>query len=229
MRFTKENLLSIKQDKFGGLCKMKNKTIFLCMMHQNIHNEKGIGRTIREKSSSGEIVRPLQEDDASGARVGRPKVRSLGLIARCVARCLRRPLQGVRRRRPKTSDVFSYFFLICIYKYIPFSLISHTIFTHLSHLTQHLPIKHLSFTHSSKMYACIILHNMIIHDEGPRADDWSDNEAESSASHATSPVIRGLAFGVSERLQAEENMRSRQTHLQLMSDMVEEVWACRGR
>ncbi|XP_042051694.1 uncharacterized protein LOC121797018 [Salvia splendens] len=38
------------------------------------------------------------------------------------------------------------------------------------------------------MYACIILHNMIIHDEGPRASDWSDDEAESSAGHATPHV-----------------------------------------
>ncbi|XP_042012017.1 protein ALP1-like [Salvia splendens] len=28
------------------------------------------------------------------------------------------------------------------------------------------------------MYACIILHNMIIHDEGTRAGDWSDDEAD---------------------------------------------------
>ncbi|XP_047965720.1 uncharacterized protein LOC125210193 [Salvia hispanica] len=42
------------------------------------------------------------------------------------------------------------------------------------------------------MYACIILHNMIIHDEGTRAGDWSDDEAESSVGHTTPPFIRGL-------------------------------------
>ncbi|XP_042067194.1 uncharacterized protein LOC121810497 [Salvia splendens] len=74
------------------------------------------------------------------------------------------------------------------------------------------------------MYACIILHNMIIDDEGQRVDDWSDDEVGPSAGHTTSLVIRGLPYGVNERLQAGENMRNRQAHLQLMNDMVEEVW-----
>ncbi|XP_042051326.1 uncharacterized protein LOC121796569 [Salvia splendens] len=79
------------------------------------------------------------------------------------------------------------------------------------------------------MYACIILHNMIIHDEGARAGDWSDDEAESSAGHATPTVIRDFPYGVNERLQARENMRNQQAHLQLMNDMVEEVWTRSGR
>ncbi|XP_042051736.1 uncharacterized protein LOC121797066 [Salvia splendens] len=79
------------------------------------------------------------------------------------------------------------------------------------------------------MYVCIILHNMIIHDEGARAGDWSDDEAESRAGHATPPVIRGLPYGVSERLQARENMRNQQDYLQLMNDMIEEVWTRSGR
>ncbi|XP_042035210.1 uncharacterized protein LOC121781551 [Salvia splendens] len=72
------------------------------------------------------------------------------------------------------------------------------------------------------MYACIILHNMIIHDEGRRDSDWSYNEAGPSAGHATPPVARGLPYGVSERLQAQESMRNQQAHLQLMNDMIEE-------
>ena len=79
------------------------------------------------------------------------------------------------------------------------------------------------------MYACIILHNMIIHDEGARAGDWSDDEVESSTCHATPLVIGGLPYGVSERLQARENMRNQQAHLQLTNDMVEEVWTRSGR
>ncbi|XP_042051273.1 uncharacterized protein LOC121796501 [Salvia splendens] len=62
----------------------------------------------------------------------------------------------------------------------------------------------------------------------PRVDDWSDNEDGPSAGHATPPVIRGLPYGVNERLQAEENMRNRQAHLQLMTDVVEEVLAHSG-
>ena len=80
-----------------------------------------------------------------------------------------------------------------------------------------------------KLALSIILHIMIIHDEGARVGDWTNDEAESSAGHATPLVIRGLPYGVSERLQAQENMRNRQAHLQLMNDMVEEVWTRSGR
>ncbi|XP_047979164.1 uncharacterized protein LOC125221077 [Salvia hispanica] len=79
------------------------------------------------------------------------------------------------------------------------------------------------------MYACIILHNMIIHDEGRAASEWSDAEAAPNAGHATPPVVQGLAYGVSERLQAQESMRNQQAHLQLMNDMIEEVWTRSGR
>ncbi|XP_047978663.1 uncharacterized protein LOC125220544 [Salvia hispanica] len=73
------------------------------------------------------------------------------------------------------------------------------------------------------MYACIILHNMIIHDEGRAASQWSDDEAAPSAGHAAPPVVRGLPYGLSERLQAQESMRNQQAHLDLMNDMIEEV------
>ncbi|XP_047965352.1 uncharacterized protein LOC125209814 [Salvia hispanica] len=79
------------------------------------------------------------------------------------------------------------------------------------------------------MYACIILHNMIIHDEGRATSDWSDDKATSSASHATPPVVQGLPYGVNERLQAQKSMRNQQAHLQLMNDMIEEVWTRNGR
>ncbi|XP_042026426.1 uncharacterized protein LOC121773600 [Salvia splendens] len=78
------------------------------------------------------------------------------------------------------------------------------------------------------MYACIILHNMIIHDEGQRASDWSDDEAGPSVGHATPLVVRGLPYGVSERLQAQESMSNQQAHLQLMNVMIEEVWIRSG-
>ncbi|XP_047978830.1 uncharacterized protein LOC125220726 [Salvia hispanica] len=58
------------------------------------------------------------------------------------------------------------------------------------------------------MYACIILHNMIIHDEGRAASQWSDDEAAPSAGHAALPVVRGLPYGLSERLQAQDSMRN---------------------
>ncbi|XP_047966000.1 uncharacterized protein LOC125210495 [Salvia hispanica] len=74
------------------------------------------------------------------------------------------------------------------------------------------------------MYVCIILHNMIIHDEGRAASQWSDDEAAPSAGHAAPPVVRGLPYGLSERLQAQKSMRNQQAHLDLMNDMIEEVF-----
>ncbi|XP_047948836.1 uncharacterized protein LOC125194630 [Salvia hispanica] len=69
------------------------------------------------------------------------------------------------------------------------------------------------------MYACIILHNMIIHDD----------EAAPSAGHAAPPVVRGLPYGLSERLQAQESMRNQQAHIDLINNMIEEVWTRSGR
>ena len=75
---------------------------------------------------------------------------------------------------------------------------------------------------------CIIMHNMIIDEEGPRVGDWSDDEAGISADRATSPVNRGLPYGVNQKLREEENMRNQQAHHALMSNVVD-VFARRLR
>ena len=56
---------------------------------------------------------------------------------------------------------------------------------------------------ANDMCAHIILHSMIIKDDVPRVDNWSNDEAGLSAGHATPPVIRGLPYGVNVRLHAE--------------------------
>ena len=48
------------------------------------------------------------------------------------------------------------------------------------------------------MYACIILHNMIVKHEGGSVTDWADDEAGSST--ATPPHVRGLRMGHNEVL-----------------------------
>ncbi|XP_047973426.1 uncharacterized protein LOC125215888 [Salvia hispanica] len=88
---------------------------------------------------------------------------------------------------------------------------------------------HMGHHITNVMYAYIILHNMIIHDEGRATSEWSDDEAGPSAGHAAPPVVRGLPYGVSERLQAQESMRNQQAHLDLLNDMIEEVWTRSGR
>ncbi|XP_047949255.1 uncharacterized protein LOC125195101 [Salvia hispanica] len=73
------------------------------------------------------------------------------------------------------------------------------------------------------MYACIIMHNMIVEQERGHVTDWVDDEAGSSSSTATSPVTRGLPVGFGAVLQRQASMRNQQDHTQLMTDMIEEV------
>ncbi|XP_047943197.1 uncharacterized protein LOC125190040 [Salvia hispanica] len=74
------------------------------------------------------------------------------------------------------------------------------------------------------MYACIIMHNMIVEEEVGHVTDWVDDEAGSSSSTATPPVTRGLPLGFGEVLQRHTSMRNQQDYTQLMNDMIEEVW-----
>ncbi|XP_047938127.1 uncharacterized protein LOC125185608 [Salvia hispanica] len=74
------------------------------------------------------------------------------------------------------------------------------------------------------MYACIIMHNMIVEQERGHVTNWVDDEPESSSSTATSPVTRGLPTGFGAVLERQASMRNQQDHTQLMTDMIEEVW-----
>ncbi|XP_047949277.1 uncharacterized protein LOC125195124 [Salvia hispanica] len=74
------------------------------------------------------------------------------------------------------------------------------------------------------MYACIIMHNMIVEQEVGSVTDWVDDEAGPSSSTATPPVAQGLPMGFGDVLQRQTSMRSQQDHTQLMTDMIEEVW-----
>ncbi|XP_047978691.1 uncharacterized protein LOC125220577 [Salvia hispanica] len=74
------------------------------------------------------------------------------------------------------------------------------------------------------MYACIIMHNMIVEQERGHVTNWVDDEAGSSSSTATLPVTRGLPTGFGVVLERQASMRNQQDHTQLMTDMIEEVW-----
>ncbi|XP_047961986.1 uncharacterized protein LOC125206808 [Salvia hispanica] len=73
------------------------------------------------------------------------------------------------------------------------------------------------------MYACIIMHNMIVEQERGHVTNWVDDEVGSSSSTATSPVTRGLPTGFGAVLERQASMRNQQDHTQLMTDMIEEV------
>ncbi|XP_047948877.1 protein ALP1-like [Salvia hispanica] len=74
------------------------------------------------------------------------------------------------------------------------------------------------------MYACIILHNMIVEQQGGSVTDWGDDEGGSSSSTTTPPVARGLPMGFNEVIAKQISMCSQQNHAQLMNNMIEEVW-----
>ncbi|XP_042006264.1 protein ALP1-like [Salvia splendens] len=76
------------------------------------------------------------------------------------------------------------------------------------------------------IYACIIMHNMIVENEGGSITDWNeDDRASSLAGASTEPPDRGLPLGFNEVLSRQASMRNQQDHAQLMNDMIEEVWA----
>ncbi|XP_047965349.1 uncharacterized protein LOC125209811 [Salvia hispanica] len=82
---------------------------------------------------------------------------------------------------------------------------------------------------ASIMYACIILHNMIIEDEGYSAENWAPEEG-ASTSHgvATAPLQMGVPRSDAYLIQRFANMRRETSHTTLQADMVEEVWNRRG-
>ena len=70
------------------------------------------------------------------------------------------------------------------------------------------------------MYACIILHNMIVQDEGEFVSEWTD-EVEVNLQ----PPIPGPSEAFAERMERYKYLRSRDTHLRLRNDLVQHLWA----
>ena len=72
------------------------------------------------------------------------------------------------------------------------------------------------------MYACIILHNMIIEDEREETLDYNYEERR------TTQQIHGLAqgpiHGFSVVLEKNKEIRERTTHRKLKADLVQHIW-----
>ncbi|XP_057775326.1 protein ALP1-like [Salvia miltiorrhiza] len=75
------------------------------------------------------------------------------------------------------------------------------------------------------MYACIILHNMIIEDEGEMASQWVEDEPSTSSNNIAGEINRGSVGGFNEYLRRGARVRDKTIHHQLRSDLVEHVWA----
>jgi hypothetical protein len=75
------------------------------------------------------------------------------------------------------------------------------------------------------MYACVILHNMIIKDERDIYDIPDDNTYEQAQS---SPNLIGLAhgpiYGFTDVLDKYMEIRNQSTHIHLKEDLIEHIW-----
>ena len=75
------------------------------------------------------------------------------------------------------------------------------------------------------MYACVILHNMVIEDERGIYDVPDNNTYEQAQS---SPNLTGLAhgsiYGFTDVLDKDMEIRNRSTHIRLKEDLIEHIW-----
>lgn len=71
------------------------------------------------------------------------------------------------------------------------------------------------------MYACIILHNMIVEDEGDAITDWSDDEDVP----VPEPANIGPTPDFEAHLQRFKNVHNNEAHHALRADLMEHIWA----
>jgi hypothetical protein len=75
------------------------------------------------------------------------------------------------------------------------------------------------------MLACIILHNMIIKDEKDIDDDSFDlNKEVTTSTVQPSTITQGHDRVMEEVLQRNTEIRDREAHKQLQSDLIDHIW-----
>ena len=75
------------------------------------------------------------------------------------------------------------------------------------------------------MYACVILHNMIIEDERDSYGIPNDNTYEQSqVSAQITGLAQGPIHGFAQVLEQDTNIRDRTIHRRLKADLVEHIW-----
>ena len=73
------------------------------------------------------------------------------------------------------------------------------------------------------MYACIIMHNMIIENEGPTLTDWANDDDDATGpSHdvTTANVHMGIPHGDVDRVRACADMRQQEAYIRLQHDII---------
>ncbi|XP_047952936.1 uncharacterized protein LOC125198669 [Salvia hispanica] len=76
------------------------------------------------------------------------------------------------------------------------------------------------------MYACIIMHNMIIDDEHEGVLDVTNDPSVASSSHgvSTESARQGVPHNEHERFQAFMDIHQKEAHQALQHDIIEELW-----
>ena len=70
------------------------------------------------------------------------------------------------------------------------------------------------------MHACIILHNMIVEDEGYEVTNWSCEEHELKPANYN----EGAPTEFAQYLERFKSLRSKDTHIALRNDLMEHLW-----
>ncbi|XP_057779670.1 uncharacterized protein LOC130998256 [Salvia miltiorrhiza] len=79
---------------------------------------------------------------------------------------------------------------------------------------------------SSIMFACIILHNMIIEDEGADTIDWKvEAGGEGSSSGPHTEFNTGAPSDFAAYMAQSSNLKDSRLHARLCDDLVEHIWA----
>ncbi|XP_057795297.1 uncharacterized protein LOC131011539 [Salvia miltiorrhiza] len=77
---------------------------------------------------------------------------------------------------------------------------------------------------SDIMFTCIILHNMIIEDEGEQATQWEEDADEASSSAASQPHV-GAPPDFRAFIARQASMRDAEMHARLTLDLKEHIWS----
>ena len=74
------------------------------------------------------------------------------------------------------------------------------------------------------MKACIIMHNMVIEDEG----DIGNNDFYGSDANPLVEVLHAYTLELEDSMQTHCHIRDSVTHSQLQSDLIEQLWERHG-